>query len=158
MEEYPNEQPHPLYPEYLISRDGECYSKKSNKWLKHDLNSVGYKRFHVGGKKRFAHRLVAETYIPNYTELPCIDHMDRNRLNNKVENLRWITYSNNGQNRGVNKNNKLEIKNISYNTRDNCFTFTKQVLGKKFTKSFKTVEEATDYKIEWHIKNDIILL
>ncbi len=156
--EYPNNLPHPEYPKYLISRDGQCYSTHWKKWLRPDVNSCGYDRYHVNGKKRFAHRLVAQTYIPNYNELKCIDHMDRDRKNNKVENLRWINHSNNSLNRGASKNNKLGIKNISYVNRDNVYTFTKCVLGKSIQKRFKTLEEAKDFKVEWHEKNNIILL
>ena len=159
--EYPNPIPHPDYPEYLISRDGQCYSKITNRWLKPCLNSQGRDRFWIYGKRHFAHRLVAQTYIPNYNELPCIDHIDRNKKNNKVENLRWITQQKNCLNRQVHKNNKLGIKNVSFMTRPNTlkpYCFTKMIHGKAHTFFFKTLEEAENYKIEWHIKNDIILL
>lgn len=53
------------------------------------------------GRKRktvLAHRLVAMTFIPNPYNKPTIDHIDRNRQNNKVENLRWCTLSENMHN------------------------------------------------------------
>jgi hypothetical protein len=156
--EYPNNLPHPEYTKYLISRDGQCYSTYFKRWLKPDVNSCGYDRYHVNGKKRFAHRLVAQTYIPNYNELKCIDHIDRDKKNNKVENLRWINHSNNSLNRPACKNNKLGIKNISYMTRDNVYIFNKCVVGKTICKRFKTLEEAVDFKVDWHFKNNIILL
>lgn len=45
--------------------------------------------------KVYAHRLVAETFIPNPQNLPEIDHIDRNKCNNHVSNLRWITRNDN---------------------------------------------------------------
>lgn len=44
------------------------------------------------------HRLVAQAFIPNPKNYPCIDHIDTNRLNNSIDNLRWCTYKGNSSN------------------------------------------------------------
>lgn len=44
---------------------------------------------------RKIHRLVAEAFIPNPDKLPCIDHIDCNKKNNRVDNLRWCSYAEN---------------------------------------------------------------
>lgn len=46
-------------------------------------------------EKVTVHRLLAESFIPNPEDKPCVDHKDGNRLNNSLSNLRWATYSEN---------------------------------------------------------------
>lgn len=50
-------------------------------------------------RKTFSiHRLVAAAFIPNPDNKPCVDHIDGNRLNNHVDNLRWATHLENNNN------------------------------------------------------------
>lgn len=63
-------------------------------------NSHGYRTVSLrsGSDKRrhfLVHRLVAEAFIPNPKNLPCVNHKDGNRANNNVENLEWVTKSEN---------------------------------------------------------------
>lgn len=44
------------------------------------------------GRKFKIHRLVAEAFIPNPENKPTVDHIDRDRRNNNISNLRWATY------------------------------------------------------------------
>ena len=85
--------------DYDINEQGEIYSHKTKKFLKGTVYNTGYKMVRLttkDGKKGYAvHRLVAETFIPNPDNLPVVNHIDGNKLNNSVENLEWVTQSEN---------------------------------------------------------------
>ncbi len=59
----------------------------------HLSNKDGKILVHYNKKSMFVHRLVAETFIPNSFNHRCIEHIDGNKANNNVENLRWRSLS-----------------------------------------------------------------
>ena len=93
---------------YEISNLGNCRIKYLNGNYKKVKGSIinrgrdGYKYFQVkrGGKRvnKFFHYLVAEQFIGVRPDGLVIDHIDRNSLNNKVSNLRYITQEENMRN------------------------------------------------------------
>jgi hypothetical protein len=89
----------PEYPNYFISTFGRIKSVDP-RWrfpriLKQKSNGTGYMQVQltVNGKHRtvYIHRLVADVFIPNSENKPHVDHIDTNRCNNYVGNLRWCT-------------------------------------------------------------------
>ena len=87
------------YPHLLISRTGRVWSTTYDKELRPHLTNRGYLRVNLSKDKTVkrvsVHRLVAEAFIPNPGNLPAVDHIDGDKLNNRVENLQWITQSDN---------------------------------------------------------------
>jgi len=77
--------------DYEIYKDGRIFSKKQNRFIKPQPNDMGYLRVFICQKRLFVHRLVAEKYIPNPQNLPCVNHIDGNHTNNNVSNLEWCT-------------------------------------------------------------------
>ena len=64
----------------------------------HRYYYVSFTMGHKNGKDFQIHRLVAQAFIPNPLNKPCIDHIDGNQLNNTVSNLRWVDYKENANN------------------------------------------------------------
>lgn len=87
------------YPDYHVSKDGRVYSFKSKKWLKPRVKKNGYLQVNLSwnGKQneKSIHRLVAKAYLPNPLKLPCVMHLDDDRINNHISNLRWATHQEN---------------------------------------------------------------
>ena len=80
---------------YGISADGQVYSNRRNRFLKPKIDKYGYKvvALSKNGNRlhRTVHRLVALTYLSNPLNLPCVNHKNENKLDNRVENLEWCT-------------------------------------------------------------------
>lgn len=66
---------------------------RAYKWKFGSNKGTGYLAVTVNHKEWGVHRLVAECFIPNPDHKPSVDHIDRNKKNNRVENLRWATAS-----------------------------------------------------------------
>ena len=64
---------------------------------------------------RYKHRLLAQQFIDNPDNLPEVDHIDRNKQNNTLSNLRWVSRSDNLKNRTVKPSGKYQFINHAPN-------------------------------------------
>ncbi len=86
---------------YQISNFGIIRSLKFGKniILKSNIPAKGYLQIHLCKnnivKQYTIHKLIAIHFISNPKNKPCINHKDGNKLNNNIENLEWVTYSEN---------------------------------------------------------------
>ena len=140
---------------YWINREGEirnrnhtilkpCEDKKGYLYigLTKDRKKIKYK----------VHRLLAIQYIPNHYNKTQVDHIDRDRKNNSLDNLRWATASENSINRGIKSDNKTGIKNIHFAENKWVFKITKN--KKCHKKKFNTMNEAIAYKTQYLISQN----
>jgi hypothetical protein len=101
-------------PNYLITKDGRVYSKKNKKFLKLYLRSDGYISINANNKGYKVHRLVASAFLPTPSkEKIYVNHKNLNRSDNNVENLEWISPSENTKheiNNNPNRYSKQEVK------------------------------------------------
>jgi hypothetical protein len=130
------------FPNYAISNDGIIYSQKGE--IKHAIHKNGY---HLGGlsngKRQYflVHRLVYKHFGKDFDPTLTVDHINGNKSDNRIENLRMAT----PQQQQFNKisHNKTGFKGVS--KVGNRYQAQIQIDGKKtYLGLFKTIEEAKE--------------
>lgn len=114
------------YPKYSISNYGKVRNNKSKRILK-GIDRNGYLRVKLmteDSKARMVsiHRLVATEFIDNDEGYDCIDHIDRDKKNNFVENLRWCNHQMNNRNRRP--TGSIKFTGVSYTPELNRYIAT----------------------------------
>jgi hypothetical protein len=111
--------------------------------------SVGLYKSGVVRKHIRIHRLVAIAFITNQYNKPCVDHIDNNQLNNNVTNLRWVTLTENQQNRTINKNSTSCHKGVYFRKQVKKWSARIQINGIRiFLGLFDNIEDATKARID----------
>ena len=128
------------YPHYRIYPNGKIYSIKLKKFIFGHKNKRGYYAFTIydsfGKRKQKAlHQLLAMAFIPNPSNYEVVRHLDDNKENNSLSNLKWGT---------IRENIEDAIRNNVYKMPDN----SKRWLVKTPTNSILEVDNLTKFCIE----------
>ncbi len=111
------------YDNYSVSNLGNVKINKSGRILKSGLNARGYYRIGLKNDKQrsffYVHRLVALAFIENTENKTIVDHINNDKLNNNLTNLRWATNAENAQNAIVYANNTSGYKGVKFNKASN---------------------------------------
>ena len=112
------------FPNYQVSNIGNVKNKRTRRILKARpvKKKYGYICYDVLlyndtqklGFHKKVHRLVAEAFIPKVDGKDIIDHIDRDSSNNKADNLRWATHSENMLNTNIRSDNTSGEKNVYF--------------------------------------------
>ena len=105
-----------LYPIYSISSMGRVKNSKTGRILKQACDKNGYLRvvlcMNRFRKMYLTHRLVAEAFIINAENKRTVDHINKTRNDNRVNNLRWATTEENNRNKNVYHKSKTGISGV----------------------------------------------
>ena len=166
------------FPNYMISTYGRIKSIKTNKLLKPYISKRGYAYIGLTKDKKAyncqIHRLVAQTFIENPLNKPCVNHIDYNKINNNVDNLEWVTHTENclwssknislaSKDRPKSEEHKKSIRrsllkikgnNYIYKTKTGYLFRFRTSKKEDINKTFKTIEEAIDYRNEYFKENE----
>ena len=102
---------------YSVSDFGNVRNDKTGRILKPALHD-GYFRIRLRNDKKayalFVHRLVLLAFQPNPRKEDQVDHIDNDRINNNITNLRWASIKQNAQNRTKRSDNTSGSKGVSW--------------------------------------------
>lgn len=150
------------YPNYSISSFGNVKNMTTGKILKNNINTYGYLR--VGlykndkAKTFLITRLVGEHFLNNFDPLLDIDHIDRNKQNNNINNLRSVSRSDNLRNRNKFGGCTSKYKGV-YFYKQKC-KWVAQVINngkRKYLGCFDNEEEASKKYLDWNNENGFLV-
>ena len=130
---------------YQATSSGEVFSLLTNKFLKFGDDTYGYDTCTLQGRTFKVHKLMGMTFLENPNSYTQIDHVNRNRKDNRVENLRYVSNSENQNNKNSYAKKSPEMRHIQ--VKKTTFKVIKKYTDKPpVYKSFKTLAEAQTFR------------
>jgi len=138
---------------YLINIDGILKNEKTGRTTEGYKNKNGYFHYTIKKKNYQKHRLIYNSFNIDINLINLqIDHIDNDRGNNNINNLRVATARQNAYNRKTPLNNKLNNKNISICKKHNKIYYRVCIICREkniiIDTAFKKLEDAEAYKAE----------
>ena len=134
------------YSRYVINtQKGTIFSIQRNKKCKGSLNTKFYRQVTINGKPELLHRVIyAYHHKVELHKKDIIDHIDRNKENNCVHNLRLVSHSQNNQNKKTRVDSKTESKGV-YITSSGKYSVRITHQGKPiYLGTFSTIQRARE--------------
>jgi hypothetical protein len=138
---------------YSVSNLGNVRNNKTGRVLKLQIDTQGYYKVNLY-KDRISftkniHKLGAESFIANPYNKPFVDHINNNKLDNNINNLRWATIQENSMNTKLNSRNSSNYKGICYSKLFNRWNAYITINGKmKNLGYFKNLEDAVNCRVK----------
>ena len=137
---------------YSVSDYGNVRNDKTGRILK-GKNTDGYLRVSLTNNKtkqnKSIHRLVTEAFLLNPDKKQCVDHIDNDRHNNTLFNLRYATVQENNRNSSMSSKNTSGSKGVYWHKKQLRWTARITVNGKQINLgSFINKEDAINIRIQ----------
>ena len=143
--------------EYFVFDIEDLDCVKDRSWYK---SSDGYVKSHIRTddedykKEEFLHRIILRKHGMSKDDYG--DHIDHNKSDNRMDNLRPVSYSENNRNRDTIKNpSNTGIRNISYKERDGLYEFSTKINSEVYTFSSKDLQKVIEYANQFYIDHNL---
>lgn len=146
------------YDNYLLFGNGNILNCETDKWINGTKTKNGYIQVSLYKNKKRKdfklHQLIAKAFIVNPENKEFIDHINHQKDDNRIENLRWSTSSENNKNASLKSTNTSGFRGVTYhkNKKAWCASCHDSITWKQKSKSFNI----SKYGAEQALKNAVL--